>query len=424
MKKELVPEIRFPDYENAPNWSSPQLGEISDRITKKVGDRKLTTVSITAGKGFVSQAEKFSRDISGKQYKNYIVLKAGEFSYNKGNSKTFPQGAVYRLKEFEEVAAPNAFISFRFKEGYVPDFYKGYFDNNYHGRQILKFITSGARSDGLLNISPDDFFSITLPTPIDRGEQQKIADCLSSLDELITVHTQKHEALQSYKKGLMQNLFPAEGETVPALRFPEFENAEDWEDKPLKKVFSIFQGYAFSSNDAVKEGARWLKIADVGIQFMNHKSPSFLPIKHTAEHKRNLVKKGDHVVALTRPFLSGRLKIAVVDDVFHEALLNQRVGKIVALQNSSFVYYLLQTTRLISEIEKSIAGSEPPNLSAQQIEDIETYIPSKEEQKKIADRLSSVDDLINAQAQKIQELKAHKKGLMQQLFPAMDEVTA
>ena len=91
-------------------------------------------------------------------------------------------------------------------------------------------------------------------------------------------------------------------------------------------------------------------------------------------------------------------------------------------QHINFIYFLLQTSYLINEIEKNISGSEPPNLSAQQIEDISVYIPLKVEQQKIADCLSSIDELITAQTQKLDTLKTHKKGLMQQLFPTLEEV--
>ena len=211
---------------------------------------------------------------------------------------------------------------------------------------------------------------------------------------------------------------------VPKLRFPEFRDAGEWEERPLKKVFSIFQGFAFSSKDSANEGVRWLKIADVSIQQMNHSTPSYLPVDYKEQYERFSVKQGDYVIALTRPILSKRLKMAAVDNVFHGALLNQRVGKLVTTQNITFVYFLLQTSKLISDIEKSISGSEPPNLSAQQIEDIKTYIPSEKEQKEIADFLTSIEEMITAQTQKVDALKAHKKGLMQQLFPAIDEVSA
>jgi type I restriction enzyme S subunit len=273
---------------NDGEWKNNTLGDVADRIVDKVGKQKLITVSISAGLGFVSQAEKFSRDISGKQYKNYIHLKKGEFAYNKGNSKKFPQGCVYKLKEFDEAATPNAFICFRFKNKVVPDFYQGYFDNNYHGKQLLKFITSGARMDGLLNISPFDFFSIQLPTPTDKREQQKIAACLSSLDELIAAHNDKLDALKDHKKGLLQNLFPNNlnhdskgfkddhdlnrdkksshqanpinqgSDNVPKVRFPEFAGDGEWVEKPLDKICKLVRdgthGGALKIEIFVKDG--------------------------------------------------------------------------------------------------------------------------------------------------------------------------
>ena len=208
-------------------------------------------------------------------------------------------------------------------------------------------------------------------------------------------------------------------ELVPELRFSEFRESEGWSQKKIKDIFSIFQGYAFSSTDGVSTGVRWLKIADVDILKMNHNSPSFLPKPYEKEYGRFVVKKDDYVMALTRPILGGKLKIAPVDDVFDGALLNQRVGKLVTEGNSTFIYYLIQTSQLVSDMEKNIAGSEPPNLSSQQIKDIKTCIPSDErEQQKIADCLSSMDDLIAASTQKLESLKSYKKGLMQKLFPA------
>lgn len=202
------PEWRFPEFRYSGEWVNYELGEISDRITERVGNAKLTTLSISAGIGFISQKEKFSRDISGKQYQNYICIKKGDFAYNKGHSKKYPQGCIYELLEYEKAAVPNVFISFRFKSAYVSSFYKVFFENNFHGRQLIKYITSSARMDGLLNISPLVFFKILLPTPTQKQEQQKIATFLSSIDDLIGKQEKKIERLKQHKKALMQGLFP------------------------------------------------------------------------------------------------------------------------------------------------------------------------------------------------------------------------
>lgn len=424
-KKGVVPELRFLEFQNDGEWESSQLGQISDRITEKVGDRKLTTVSITAGFGFVSQAEKFSRDISGKQYKNYIVLKKGEFSYNKGNSKTFPQGAIYKLKEFEEVAAPNSFISFRFNEKYTPDFYMGYFDNNYHGRQLLRYITSGARSDGLLNISPDDFFSIILPTPKEKREQQKVSDCLSSISDLITAQSEKLEELKDHKKGLLQQLFPAEGESVPKVRFPEFRDDGEWNPVrfgdvctfvrgpfggALKKEIFVDQGYAvYEQSHAIHQ------------DFYSFRY--FVDEEKFQELKRFEVKTNDIIMSC-----SGTMgKFAIVPKHAKKGVINQALLKLTVNEKNdlNFIKYTLEFPLNQKKLLSQSAGGAIKNVvGVGELKEICFPMPDILEQQKIADCLSSLDDLITAQAQKIESLKAHKKGLMQQLFPSVDEVEA
>ena len=204
---ETAPRLRFPEFRDAEGWSAPMLAEISKLIDERVGDRKLTPISISAGIGFVPQVEKFGRDISGEQYRRYTVIRDGDFVYNKGNSIRFPQGCIYDLQGWGEVAAPNVFICFRLKEGYENAFFRQYFEKNIHGIQLKKYITSGARSNGLLNISKETFFAIRIPLP-SKAEQQKIADCLGSLDDVIAMQARKVDALKTHKKGLMQQLFP------------------------------------------------------------------------------------------------------------------------------------------------------------------------------------------------------------------------
>lgn len=202
-----LPELRFKEFEKDGEWEVKKLGEVAERITHKVGNANLRPVSISAGIGFVDQKNKFGRDISGNQYSNYIVLKKGEFAYNKGNSIKYPQGCVYKLKEFDVVACPSVFVCFRIiDENVCPDFLSAYFANNYHGIQLQQFITSGVRSNGLLNISAEDFFSIQIPFP-PLPEQRKIASCLSAMDETINAYTEKVGLLGQFKKGLMQQMF-------------------------------------------------------------------------------------------------------------------------------------------------------------------------------------------------------------------------
>ena len=410
-KKKIVPKLRFPEFGTSEGWKKYKLRELADRITKKVGDNKLVTLSISAGIGFVSQAEKFSRDISGKQYCNYIYLKKGEFSYNKGNSKTFPQGCIYELKEYDEAAVPNAFISFGFKENLVPSFYQGYFDSNFHGKQLVRFITSGARSDGLLNISPTDFFSIVLPTPVKKEEQQKIADCLSSIDDLIDAESRKLRALEKYKKGLMQKLFPAEGKTLPEWRFPEFQGCGEWKSKYMGKACKMFSG---GTPDTSKKEFYGGTIPFIRSAEINKSSTElFITEEGFKNSSAKMVKKGDILIALYGAN-SGEVALSKIDGAINQAILCLRHET-----NNAFVYHYFthMKNRIIS---KYIQGGQG-NLSGQIIKSVNLYFPKTEEQQKVADCLSEIDTMITEQSNRLEQLKTHKKGLMQGLFPSLEE---
>jgi len=420
-EKWLVPELRFQEFQKNGEWRPLKLSELSDRITEKVGEKRLTTVSITAGEGFVSQIEKFSRDISGKQYKNYIRLRRGEYSYNKGNSKRFAQGCVYKLKEFEEVAAPSAFISFRFKAPFVADFFHGYFESNAHGKQLLRYITSGARSDGLLNIKVEDFFGIILPTPEEKSEQQKIADCLSSIDELVIAQSQKLQALKSHKKGLMQLLFPSEGETVPKLRFPEFRNTEEWGEYLLDEVATFLKGKGISKSEVAVDGK--LPCIRYGQLYTIYGETIDEVVSHTNVSADNLVLSQSNDVIIPA---SGetQLDIATASCVKKSGIaLGGDLNVIRSNHNGVFLSYYFNGAKKKS-IAQMAQGVVVIHLYSSQLKKLQMNLPSIQEQQKIADCLPSINELVTAQTQKIEALKSHKKGLMQQLFPSVDKVEA
>lgn len=201
---------------------------------------------------------------------------------------------------------------------------------------------------------------------------------------------------------------------APKLRFKEF--ISQWDNKELGEVFTIFSGFPFKSTDAVTSGCRWLKIADVGCQTMTPDTPSFLPEYFKDEYSKFIIKENDCVIALTRPILNGNLKIAKVGNEYDNSLLNQRVGKLITKNNINFVYCLLQLEDTISKINSSISGTDPPNLSTQDIKNINVFMPGANEQTKIANFLSAVDERIQQVSQTHELLTQYKKGVMQKIF--------
>jgi type I restriction enzyme, S subunit len=429
--KALTPKLRFPEFGNDGPWSTRPLDELCDRIMEKVGDVRLTTVSITAGRGFVSQAEKFGRDISGAQYKNYIRLRRGEFAYNKGNSNLYPEGCVYQLKEFEEAAASNAFICFRLRNANAPGFFDGLFEKNAHGRQLLKFLTSGARSDGLLNINADEFFSVNLPVPPRPAEQRKIAQCLTSLDQWIAADGRKLEALRAHKKGLKQQLFPREGESRPRLRFPEFRDAPEWETPSIRELIDTQfivghldgnHGELYPRSDEFSTtGVPYITANDFKNGYVDLDNCKRLPEERALKFTKGVAKDGDILFAhnatvgpVAKLNTSDEFVILSTTATYfrcnQEELSNDFLR--CALEAPSFVE---QYTRVMSQ---STRDQVP--ITAQRRFFLQ--IPKLPEQHRIAACLSSLDTLIAAQSRKLDGLRAHKKGLMQQLFPLPEEL--
>ena len=403
--KTAVPRLRFPEFRDREGWKGVALGDASTPVSQRVGERKLTPVSISAGIGFVPQAEKFGRDISGNQYALYTLVRDGDFVYNKGNSLKFPQGCVYQLRGWGEVAAPNVFISFRLKQGFVAEFYQYCFERNIHGLQLQKHITSGARSNGLLNVSKDQFFGVEILTP-QQDEQKKIADCLTSLDEVIAAQVRKVEALKAHKRGLMQQLFPREGETCPRLRFPELRNAPEWEAKEVGDIFRVTRGEVLAMSLVESKRSNENQYPVYSSQTKNQGMAGFYS-KFLYENAITWTTDGANAGEVN--YRDGKFFCTNVCGV----LLNDEGYA------NSCVAALLNT---VTRSHVSYVGN--PKLMNGVMARITIPLPSLEEQQRIADCLSSLDTRITAETARLAALKTHKQGLMQQLFPAQEATTA
>lgn len=206
---ETVPKYRFPEFVADGEWVEKPLGSFSELIKEKANTKKHKLLSVTAGIGFVSQIEKFGKEIAGDSYKNYFVIRKGDFAYNKSSVKIHPEGQIALLEKDDYGAVPNSiFTCFRVDKKIIyPYFLKYPFENNIHGNWLRKFIAIGARANGALNVDNKDLLALPVSFP-SLPEQQKIASCLSALDDLIAAQAEKAEQLKLHKKGLMQGLFP------------------------------------------------------------------------------------------------------------------------------------------------------------------------------------------------------------------------
>jgi type I restriction enzyme S subunit len=253
-------------------------------------------------------------------------------------------------------------------------------------------------------INSSDLADIQLPLPTTVHEQQKIAACLTSVDELLAAQARQVEALKAHKKGLMQQLFPREGETQPRLRFPEFRKAGEWEVSSLEDACQMQAGKFVAASE--------IKDRDAGDLFPCYGGNGLRGFTATFTHD------GVHSLIGRQGAHCGNIKLA--SGRFHAT---EHAVVVTPTQGVEVVwfYYILNLLNL----NRFATGQAQPGLSVDVLGKVPITIPKGgAEQKRIASCLSSLDALISAATQKLEALKTHKKGLMQQLFPAPEEVEA
>lgn len=418
----MLPQLRFLPYKESPAWDVKSFGKLCVPVTDRAGTKKYILMSVTSGVGLIPQIEKFGREIAGNAYSSYYVIKKNDFAYNKSATQLFPEGYISMLTEYEEAALPNSiFTCFRIvDEGCVPQFFDHLFHNNYHGSWLRKYIEVGARAHGSLSVDTKHLWDMPVALP-QIEEQQKIADCLSSLDDLIAAEDKKLEALKAHKKGLMQKLFPAEGETVPEWRFPEFRDDGEWEEKKITDIAKTSIGLVTTmTKNYVENGVRLIRNSDIKTNRINKDNLINLDVSFADENRNRKLQKFDIVTVHT-----GDIGVSAVidDDMIGSigfATLNTRPNKKII--DPYFLCWYFNSPRNINFAIKMATGDGRNNYNLRDFDNATVPFSSLGEQKKIADCLSSVDDLINEQAKKIEALKLHKKGLMQSLFPSIEEV--
>jgi type I restriction enzyme S subunit len=293
-------------------------------------------------------------------------------------------------------------------------------------------IAVGARAHGSLQVNDDDLMALPVPLPSGSQalfEQQKIADCLSSLDELITAETQKLDALKAHKKGLMQQLFPREGETQPRLRFPEFQKAGEWREKLFSDLCDIKHGYAFESEFFSNEGDYVLLTPGNFYEQGGYRDRGEQQKYYAGQIPRDyLLAEGDMLVAMTEQ-AAGLLGSPILVPESDKFLHNQRLGLVarkpgVAWANE-FLFHLFNTQSVRKAIHETASGAKVRHTSPTKIGEVAISVPSSlPEQERIASCLSSLDTVITLESHKLEVIKIQKKGLMQQLFPVLEEVPA
>jgi len=202
---ETTPARRFPGFKG--EWEESTVGDKFTRIKEKNAKNNQNSLTISAQYGLINQLDFFKKSVASSDLTGYYLLHKGDFAYNKSSSQGRPVGAIKPLKLYDEGVVSTLYICFKSNNPEEIDFWEQYFDAGILDREIMSIAQEGARNHGLLNISTIDFFNLKVLFPSSK-EQQKIASCLSFLDNVISAEEEKLEGLKSHKKGLMQKLFP------------------------------------------------------------------------------------------------------------------------------------------------------------------------------------------------------------------------
>ena len=417
--KTLVPKLRFLEFKDAREWEEKRLEDVCTKISQG-GTPDTTNLDYWNGDvEWLTPAEMGKLETRFITTTNRKISRAG---LKNCSSDLLPIDSVIL-----STRAPIGHLLINKSEMAINQGCKGLMslpstDHNYlyyilaSNKNALADLGAGNTFKELSGSALKNF-KIKIPK---HPEQQKIADCLSSIDALITAQTQKIAALKNHKKGLMQQLFPLEGETVPKLRFSEFLDAGDWEADTLVNVANFRRG-SFPQPYGLPEwydeisGMPFVQVFDVSDNLLL-KPKTKNKISQLAAEQSVFIPK--ETVIITIQGSIGRVAITQYDAYIDRTLL--LFERFLKPLNKLFFAYVLQ---LLFEIEKQKApGGIIKTITKEVLSDFEIKFPDINEQQKIADCLSSVDELITAQIKKINALKDHKKGLMQQLFPNADEV--
>jgi type I restriction enzyme S subunit len=413
----IMPKLRFPEFRKAPAWGKALLGEIAEiKLGKMLDGKKHTTgrllpylnnISVRWNEIDTSNLPEMYFD---DDELDRFGLRAGDIVVCEGGE---PGRSAVWDGRLPDLKFQKAIHRVRFNVPFEPRLLVLYLESIAGTTRFERLFTGG----GIKHLTRETFAELNIPVIL-PAEQQKIAGCLSTLDELIGAESQKLDALKAHKKGLMQQLFPREGETVPRLRFPEFQNTQEWEEKSVGDFGDVVTGSTPSTAKLEYYGGN--------ISFVSPADISEL--RFVEETKTTLTELGFEE---TRPIRAGSILFVCIGSTIgkvaqnvHACATNQQINSVVpnSDHDDAFVYYALVKN---SDRVANIAGKQAvPIVNKTQFSSVRLLVPKLNEQQRVALCLSSLDELIAAQSNKLEALKTHKKGLMQQLFPSAVEAQA
>ena len=359
-------------------------------------------MGVRKDEGIVPMEERLvATDIS-----RYKLVRSNWFAYNPMRLNI---GSIARWQGDSIVLVSPDYVVFRCLEKSTPAALDpDYLDHFRRSSQWDAFVNEAGDGGVRVRIYYRDISQLRLLVP-EVAEQQKIADCLSSLDDLIAAKGRKLEALRQHKQGLMQQLFPQPGDTVPRLRFLEFQNGPSWDLKTLSSACDVNP-----SNDGLPELFVYIDLESVKSGMLIKRNE--ITRDAAPSRAQRLLSRNDIIYQTVRPYQRNNFFFDMNNG--YEYVASTGYAQLRAHECPEFLFQLLHADTFVNNVLARCAGSNYPAINPTDLASIRVALPQKPEQQKIADCLGSLDDLITAEDRKLEALRQHKIGLMQQLFPS------
>ncbi len=409
----LVPKLRFPEFRGEEEWTLTAGNSLFAQIKDRNPEPGLPVLAITQEHGAIPRHMiDYHVSVTEKSMESYKVVQVGDFIIS---LRSFQGGIEY--SRYHGICSP-AYVILRRRVRGSDEYFRHYLKTD----GLIRILTRNLEGlrDGKM-ISYAQFSELLLPIP-GHDEQTRIAGCLNSLDELIAAQVQKVEVLKTHKKGLMQQLFPREGETQPRVRFPEFQNAGEWEEVALGDIAEIKLGKMLDKQKHTS-GHLLPYLNNMAVRW-NEVNTSDLPKMYFNDREldRFGLRAGDVVVCEggepgRAAVWDGRLPDLKFQKAIHRVRFN------VPFEPKILVLHL-ENLAGTDQFEMLFTGGGIKHLTGATFAQLKTPLFPLAEQQRIASCLSNLDAMITAETKRLEALKTHKKGLMQQLFPSQEEVEA
>ena len=383
---EKRPKLRFPGFDES--YRTTPLGEIASLVNRTDPKSNAPIMMLSAGNGFIMQSEKYSRDNAGQSLKKYILLKQGELAYNHGASKAKQFGCCYELTE-PEARIPYVYHCFKINDHEYTPYIAMALNNAKMDKQLKRLVSSSVRMDGLLNISFEDYMSVTLHLP-SSTEQKHIADFLKKIDERIAAQEKLLASLKKYKRGLVKALISG------TVAFACSENKR-WETVRLAEIFTISAG------------------GDIDRQ---NSSPTYSTSYPYPVYANALTNNGLYGYANYFKVEGDSITVSGRGEVGHAIARHCKYVPIVRLlslvpkyeDDVDFFAYMINATSIYIE------STGVPQLTSPQLGAVKVFRPPILEQKRISSLLLKIDAKIENEERLTFYLEKIRSSMLQQLF--------